>query len=71
MEELDAFIESNPDSRELERALAARMTLQGYSHREIMKILQVTSGYISKWKREYIINGIQSLKLGYKGSKNI
>lgn len=69
MQELDTFIESNPDSRELKRALAVRMTLQGYSHREIMKILQVCSGFISKWKGEYIINGIEALKLGYKGSK--
>ncbi len=68
MKELDQFIESNPDSRELKRALAVRMTLQGYSHREIMKILQVCSGFISKWKEQYIIHGIEALKLGYKGS---
>ena len=69
MEELDTFIESNPDSRELKRALAVRMTLQGYYHREIMKILRVCSGFISKWKGEYIMNGIEALKLSYKGSK--
>jgi transposase len=70
MEELNAFIESNPDPRELKRALAVRMTLRGYPHREIMKILQVCSGYISKWKQAFIINGIEGIKLGYQGSKS-
>lgn len=69
MKELDAFIESNPDPRELKRAIAVRMTLRGHPHREIMNILQVCSGFISKWKRAFIINGIEGIKLGYQGSK--
>lgn len=69
MEELDAFIDSNPDPRELKRAIAVRMTLRGYPHREIMKILQVSSGFVSKWKQAFIINGIEGIKLGYQGSK--
>jgi putative transposase len=68
MEELNAFIESNPDPRELKRALAVRMTLQGYPHRKIMPILQVISGFISKWKQEFIFKGVEGLKLGYQGS---
>jgi putative transposase len=63
MEELEAFIETNPDPRELKRALAVKMTLQSYKHREIIKILQVSSGFISKWKQEYIISGVKALKL--------
>ena len=47
MEELDAFIESNPDPRELKRALAVCMVSEGYKHREIIKILQVSSGLIT------------------------
>jgi len=47
MEELNTFIESNRDPRQLKRALAVRMSLQGYPHREIMPILQVSSGFIS------------------------
>ena len=69
MKELDAFIESNPDPRELKRAIAVRMTLRGYPHREIIKILQVSSGFISKWKQAFIIKGIEGIKLGYQGSK--
>ncbi len=69
MEELDGFIESNRDPRELKRAIAVRMTLRGHPHREIMEILQVCSGFISKWKQAFIINGIEGIKLGYQGSK--
>ena len=69
MEELNAFIESNPDPRELKRALAVCMVSEGYKHREIIKILQVSSGFISKWKQEYILNGIEGLKLKHKGSR--
>jgi putative transposase len=69
MKELDAFIESNPDPRELKRAIAVRMTLRGHPHREIIKILQVCSGFISKWKQAFILKGIEGIKLGYQGSK--
>lgn len=69
MEELDALIESNPDPRELKRAVAVRMTLKGYKHREIIEILQVSSGFISKWKQEYILEGIEGLRLKHQGSK--
>jgi putative transposase len=49
MEELYSFIASNRDRRELKRALAVSMTLRGHTHTEIMKTLQVSSGFISKW----------------------
>jgi putative transposase len=69
MEELNTFIESNPEPRELKRAIAVRMTLRGYPHREIMKILQVSSGFISKWKQAFMVKGIEGIKLAYQGSK--
>ena len=69
MEELDALIESNPDPRELKRALAVGMAIEGYKHREIIKILQVSSGFISKWKQEFILKGIEGLKLKHQGSR--
>ena len=45
------------------------MTLRGYPHREIMKILQVSSGSISKWKQAFILKEIEGIKLAYQGSK--
>ena len=69
MEKLDAFIESNSDPRELKRAVAVKMTLEGYKHQEIIKVLQVSSGFISKWKQQFIFHGIEGLKLKHQGSK--
>jgi len=49
LEELTEFIQSNPEPRELKRAITVSMQLQGYKQREIQEILSVSSGFISKW----------------------
>lgn len=67
MDELNQFIETCLDSREMKRALAVKMTLQGFTHSEIMTLLQVSSGFITKWKQAFLLSGINALKLGYKG----
>ena len=41
MGKLGEFIQSNPDPRELKRALAVQMVLKGYLYRQIAEILQV------------------------------
>jgi len=68
--DLEDFISSNPEPREIKRALAVKMTLSGYKHCQIEFMLQVCSGFISKWKKEYLCFGIEGLKLKYKGSKS-
>ena len=37
LEELTEFIQSNPDPRELKRAITVQMRLKGYKHREIQE----------------------------------
>lgn len=61
MDELSQFIQNNPDSRELKRALAVLMVLQDYRHREIQSLLQVSSGFISKWTGAYERHGVKGL----------
>ena len=68
LEDLKEFIQSNPDARELKRAVAVQMFLKGYKHREIGESLGVSSGFISKWTQLYEHGGISELKLGYQGS---
>lgn len=68
LDELNEFIESNPDARELKRAVAVKMFLQGYKHREIQGILGVSSGFISKWTQRYEQMGASALRLSYLGS---
>jgi putative transposase len=68
MEELLNFIDTARDARELKRALAVKLTLEGYVHAEIIKILNITSGFISKWKQAFEAYGVDGILLGYRGS---
>lgn len=69
MESLKKFIDSNPDPRELKRAIAVKMSLEGYTHSKIMAILGVSSGFISTWKTRFETTGVSGLKLAYKGGQ--
>ncbi len=66
---LETFIRSNPDARELKRALAVKMTLGPYTHAQIEALLGVTSGFISKWKLRYVADGVSALRLAHRGSQ--
>lgn len=69
IQSLEDFIKNSQDKLEITRAIAVKMLLRGYKHKEIMPILGVSSGFISKWKKAFFQNGVESLKLAYKGSK--
>ena len=70
LKELQDFIDSNPDPRELKRALAVRMLLDGIKPSRIGVILGVSEAFISKWKMCFLFEGLEALKLGYKGAKS-
>ena len=70
IQELDELIKSNPDSRELKRALAVKFALQGWGYPMIAKSLNVSKSFITKWKKRFNEGGIEGLKLSYKGSKS-
>jgi putative transposase len=67
--ELENFIASNPDPRELKRALTVRMLIEGICRETIQKILGVSSPFISKWKINYALHGIEGLLLNHQGSQ--
>lgn len=69
MEELDNFIKSNPDPRELKRAVVINMAIQCYTHAQIIEVMKVSLEFISKWHKKYQETGVLGLKLGYLGSK--
>lgn len=68
LDNLNEFIQSNPDPRELKRAVAVQMFLKNYKHREIQEVLGVSSGFISKWTKLYKLLGVSGLRLAYQGS---
>lgn len=68
MKELAEFIQSNPDPRELKRALAVQMVVQKYTYFAIRDILHVSVGYISKWKQVFDQQRVGGLVLQHQGS---
>ena len=68
-EELENFIESNPEPRELKIALAIRMLIQGFKVTKIQKTLGVSAAFVSKCKVRFALECIEGLKLKHKGSK--
>jgi putative transposase len=68
MDELTEFIQSNCDARELKRALAVQMVQQDYRYAQIQALLQVSVGFISKWKQVFEVQGVSGLQLRYQGS---
>lgn len=68
MEKLSEFIQSNPDPRELKRGLAVQMVMHKYTYFEIRDVLQVSVGFISKWKQIFEEQGLSGLTLKHQGS---
>ena len=66
---LECFIKSNRTVRELKRAIAVRMAIEGKLYYEISKILGVSKFFIGYWKKQFKTKGIAGIKLGHKGSK--
>ena len=69
IEELEDFIKKTKDGRELKRAVAVKMILQKKSYHDIKELISVWHSFISKWKNRFLVEGIESLKLQYRGGK--
>ena len=65
---MNQFTQTNPDPRELKRALAVQMVLKRFKHRQIQEHLAVSSGFISKWTNKYRQSSVKSLQREYIGS---
>ena len=64
---LQNFLKERLDSREFKRALVVKLALENYLYNEIQKIVGVSLGFITKWKKAFLSSGIKALKLGHKG----
>ena len=67
---LTEFIQSNPEARELKRALAVKLALQGTLYAKITTLLGRHKSCITKWKQKFETAGLDGIKLGYQGSKS-
>ena len=68
MLELDDIIDS-PASLEIKRALAVKMMMWDLKPKQISILLNVSEGFVSKWKVIYEDKGAKGLRLNYKGGK--
>lgn len=69
METLEQFIQNNPNPRELKRALAVQMSQRGHTYREIRDVLQVSIGFVTTCCQRYQAQGVEGLKLNYRGTQ--
>jgi transposase len=69
IQDLDRWIQTNPDVREFKRAIAVKLSIQGWLYRGIAEILNVSKSFISKWRRRFEENGVAGLRLSYQGSQ--
>ena len=67
---LTQFIQSNPEPRELKRALAVKMALQDEPYSNITQVLEMHKSSITSWKQRFEIQGLEGIKLAYKGAKS-
>jgi transposase len=67
---LEGLIKSNLDPRELKRAIAVKMAVEGCTDRMITQVLGVSKSFIRDWKKAFNTEGIAGIKLGYQGAKS-
>lgn len=67
---LTRFIQRNPEVRELKRALAVKMALEGEPYAKISNLLGMKKSSISTWKQKFEAQGLEGIKLGYQGSSS-
>lgn len=70
IEDLKKFICKERDGRQLKKALAVKLCYQGYRYEDIVKIMDVGLGSISKWVKNYEEDGVNGFKPHHKGRKS-
>jgi putative transposase len=68
MEDLQTFLQTTHDAREVKRALAVQNTLAGRSRAEVVAELGYSVAFVEKWRWRYAREGVEGLRIGYKGS---
>ena len=70
MDSLVQMIEDTTDVRELKRGLSVKLGEGGMATAAIGELLQVTARYVRKWRGRYEREGVEALRVGYRGSES-
>ena len=76
--ELNEWMKTNGDGRELKRALAVKLSLEGWTYEALAKpsgsylasLLNMSKTFVGEWIGVFKRQGIEGLKLAYKGAKS-
>jgi putative transposase len=68
-ESLSQFLQQTDDVREYKRALAVQMIQQGIGYSVITALLDVSPSFLSKWKGIFAEQGVDGLRIKYRGSE--
>ena len=70
MDSVGQMIQETQDARELKRALSVKMGLAGMATGAIGELLEVTPRYVRKWRGRYEREGVEGLRVKYRGSES-
>ena len=70
MDKLAQLIEETTDVRELKRALSVKLREGGMATEAVGEVLQVTPRAVRAWRQRYGREGVEGLRLRYRGSES-
>jgi putative transposase len=70
MDRLAQLIEETTDVRELKRALSVKLGEEGMATEAVGEVLQVTPRSVRKWRKRYEREGVEGLRVRYRGSES-
>ena len=59
---LTEFIQSNPDARELKRAVAVKMALLSEPYLKITKMVGMHKSWTTTWKQKFLEKGLDGIR---------
>ena len=69
MDSLAQMLEETTDVRELKRALSVKLGEGGMATEAVGEVLQVTPRAVRKWRKRYEREGVEALRVRYRGSE--
>ena len=70
MDKVAKLIEETSDVRELKRAVSVKLRESGLATEAVGEVLQVTPRAVRAWRQRYEREGVEGLRVRYRGSES-
>ncbi len=70
IQSLMGYLKNQHDGRKVKKALAVKLSYQGYGYEEIVTILGVSLGSVSNWRKAYEEKGLEGFEHHHNGRKS-